>query len=86
MFKSLAMVTVTLASTGENPTPPDGALLVPYAAPLGLLLLALGMGGRAGRILAWARGVRRIRGVPLAVASGALAFVAFEISRLATRF
>ena len=83
---ALAMVTVTLASTGDNPTPPDGVLLVPYVAPVAILLLGLGMGGRAGRILARARGVRRLGGVPLAVIAGALAFVAFEVSGLATRY
>ena len=49
LLLALAMVTVTLASTGENRTPPDGALLVPYLLPGGLVLLALGIAGRAGR-------------------------------------
>jgi hypothetical protein len=83
LLLALAMVTVTLASTGENPTPPDGVLLVPYAAPVALLLLALGMGLRAGRILARGRGARRLGGIPLAAIAGAAAFVAFEVSRFA---
>lgn len=83
LLLALAMVTVTLASTGENPTPPDGALLVPYVAPVAVLLLALGMGVRAGRILGRAHGLRRLGGLPLAAIAGALAFAAFEASRLA---
>ena len=85
LLLALAMVTVTLASTGENPTPPDGVLLVPYIAPVALLLLALGMGLRAARIVGRAYGARRLGGVPLAAIAGGLAFVAFEISRLAAR-
>ena len=85
LFLALAMVTVTLASTGDNPTPPDGVLLIPYLAPAGVVLLALGMAGRAGRVMAEARGARRLGGVPLALLAGALAFVAFEVSRLAVR-
>ena len=86
LLLALAMVTVTLASTGDNPTPPDGVLLVPFLAPAALVLLALGMGGRAGRIMAHAEGARRLGGVPLAVLAGGIAFVAFEVSRLASRF
>ncbi|HSO35606.1 MAG TPA: hypothetical protein VLT33_23920, partial [Labilithrix sp.] len=71
--------------TGDNPTPPDGVLLIPYLAPAGVVLLALGMAGRAGRIMAQARGARRLGGVPLALIAGALAFVAFEVRRLAVR-
>lgn len=82
LLMALAMVTVTLASTGDNPTPPDGVLLVPFLAPASLLLLALGMTTRAGRMMA--RG-GRVSAVPLAVLAGALAFVAFEVSRLAGR-
>ncbi len=86
LLLALAMVTVTLASTGDNPTPPDGVLLVPFLAPAALILLALGIAGRAGRRMAHAHGARRLGGVPIAVIAGALAFVAFEISRLASRY
>ena len=41
LLASLAMITVTLVATDEHPTPPDGALLIPYVVPLGLLLLGL---------------------------------------------
>ncbi len=82
---ALAMVTVTLASTGENPTPPDGVLLVPYVVPAAALLLALGLSRRAARVLGRARGGRRLGGVPLAALAGALAFAAFELSRFAAR-
>ena len=83
LLLALAMVTVTLASTGENPTPPDGVLLVPYVAPAAVLLFALGLGGREARLLGRAHGTRRVGGAPLAAIAGALAFVAFEVSRYA---
>jgi serine/threonine protein kinase len=80
---ALAMVTVTLASTGENPTPPDGALLVPYLFPAAVLMLALGVKGRAARLFAAGHGARRLASVPLAAIAGAIAFLAFEASRFA---
>jgi hypothetical protein len=83
LLLALAMVTVTLASTGENPTPPDGVLLVPYLLPAALVLLALGVYARASRMFARSHGARRIGSFPLAALAGALAFVAFEASRLA---
>ena len=86
LLLALAMVTVTLASTGDNPTPPDGVLLVPFLAPAALVLFAIGMAGRAGRRVAHARGAGRLGGVPIAVLAGALAFVAFEVSSLAGRY
>lgn len=78
---ALAMVTVTLASSGENPTPPDGALLVPYLFPAALLLLALGVSARAATMFARGGIVRRIAFVPVAAIAGAVAFLAFEASR-----
>jgi hypothetical protein len=78
---ALAMVTVTLASTGENPTPPDGALLVPYLFPAALLLLALGLVLRAARSFAWSRGGRRALALPLAALAGAIAYAAADGSR-----
>ena len=86
LLLSLAMVTVTLASTGDNPTPPDGALLVPFLAPAVLALLGLGLWGRAARIFTRAYGARKLGGLPLALIAGGLAFAAFEISKLAARF
>lgn len=83
LLLALAMVTVTLASTGENPTPPDGALLVPYLFPAAVLMLAIGLEGRAARLFATSYGVRRIAAVPLAAVGGAIAFLAFEASRFA---
>ena len=85
LLLALAMVTVTLASTGENPTPPDGVLLVPYLLPAAFALLALGMCGRAARIFTRSHGARKIGGVPIALIAGALVFAAFEISRLAAK-
>ncbi|MDB5219416.1 MAG: hypothetical protein JWO86_7343 [Myxococcaceae bacterium] len=83
LLLALAMVTVTLASTGENPTPPDGALLVPYLFPAAVLMVAIGVNGRAARLFAVGHGARRVAFVPLAAIAGAIAFFAFEASRLA---
>jgi hypothetical protein len=83
LLLALAMVTVTLASTGESPTPPDGVLLVPYLVPAALVLLALGLYARSSRVFARSYGARRVGSIPLAAIAGAIAFVAFEISRLA---
>jgi hypothetical protein len=82
LLLALAMVTVTLASTGENPTPPDGVLLVPYLLPAAVLLLAVGVMGRAGRRFADRRGAARAAFAPIALAAGAIAFAAGEASRL----
>ena len=43
VLASLAMVTVTLVSTDENPGPADGALLMPYLLPLAMLSLGIGV-------------------------------------------
>ena len=83
LLLALAMVTVTLASTGESPTPPDGALLVPYLFPAALLMDAVGVEGRAARLFAASHGARRLASVPLAAVAGAIAFLAFEASRFA---
>jgi hypothetical protein len=83
LLLALAMVTVTLASTGENPTPPDGALLVPYLFPAAVLMVAIGVEGRAARLFAAGHGARRLASVPLAAVAGAIAFLAFEASRFA---
>jgi hypothetical protein len=79
---SLAMVTVTLVSTDENPIPPDGALLIPYVIPAGLFLLGLGIAGR-GPSLFLAGGARRIAAGAAALCGGAIVFAALEISALA---
>lgn len=83
LLLALAMVTVTLASTGENAAPPDGVLLVPYLFPAAAVLFALGVYARSARVFARARGAGRVGAVPLAAIAGVLAFVAFETSRLA---
>jgi hypothetical protein len=83
LLLALAMVTVTLASTGENPTPPDGALLVPYLFPAAVLMFAIGVEGRAARLFSAGYGARRFSSIPLAVLAGAIAFFAFEASRFA---
>ena len=83
LLLALAMVTVTLASTGENPTPPDGALLVPYLFPAAVLMFAIGVEGRAARLFSAGHGARRFSSIPLAALAGAIAFFAFEASRFA---
>lgn len=77
LLASLAMVTVTLVSTENNETPPDGSLLVPWVVPVALFALAIGLGARARMKLAF---------LPLALLGGALAFLAFEVSKLAASF
>jgi hypothetical protein len=77
LLASLAMVTVTLVSTENNETPPDGSLLIPWIVPVSLLALALG--------LAW-RARMRLALLPLALVGGALAFLAFELSKFAATF
>ena len=84
LLASLAMVTVTLVSTDEDPVPPDGALLIPYVVPLAVLLLGLGIAGR-GRPLFLQGGARRIGAVAAPLCGGALVFAAIEISALASR-
>jgi hypothetical protein len=84
VIASLAMVTVTLVSTEEHPTPPDGALLIPYLVPLGLALLGLGIAGR-GVHRFYEGGARRGLTVLLAAIGGALVFAAIELSALASR-
>jgi hypothetical protein len=81
LLLSLAMVTVTLASTGENAEPPDGALLVPYLAPLALLLLGFGVGGRAAALFARHGIPKKIAAVPVAAIAGAICFVAYASSK-----
>jgi serine/threonine protein kinase len=84
LLTALAMVTVTLASSGENPMPPDGALLIPYLGPLSLACLALGIAGR-GRYLFLRDSIgMKIAAVPLAAFAGAVAFIAVESSRFAS--
>lgn len=77
LLASLAMVTVTLVSTENNETPPDGSLLIPWVAPIALAALAIGLAMRA-RL--------RVAALPLALIGGAIAFAAFEVSKLASMF
>ncbi len=82
LLSSLAMVTVTLVSTEEHPTPPDGALVIPYLVPAAVLLLGLGIAGR-GPSLFLRGGARRLGSAAAALFGGALVFAAVEISKLA---
>ena len=83
LLLAIAMVTVTLGSTGENSVPPDGGLLVPYLLPATVLLLSLGLVGRAGRHFAVAYGARKALTLPLSAIAGAIGYLAFEVSRFA---
>ncbi len=84
MLLALAMVTVTLASSGEHGPPPDGALLVPWLAPLAMLLGGIDVLVRSARRFVQAEGAAKLGGVPLAVLAGLLVFAAAEASRLAS--
>ena len=79
---AIAMVTVALVATEENPTPADGALLVPYAVPLGVLLFGFAL-ARRGVALFLDGGLRRGVAVLAGATGGAIAFAAFEWSMLA---
>lgn len=82
VLASLAMVTVTLVSMEETPSPPDGALLIPYVVPLAVLLLGAGLVGR-GSSLILRGGSARIFAVLAAALGGALVFAAIEVSSVA---
>ncbi len=82
LLLAIAMVTVTLGSTGEN-VPPDGGLLVPYLLPASVLLVSLGIVGRAGRRFAAGYGAQKALVIPYAAIAGAVGYLAFEVSRLA---
>lgn len=84
LVTSLAMVTVTLVATEEQPTAPDGALLMPYVVPAALALLGLAVARRAPPLFLDG-GARRGLSVLAAALGGALAFAAVELSALASR-
>jgi len=84
LIGSLAMVTVTLISTEEHPTPPDGALLMPWVIPAALVLLGLGMAGK-GLPLFLQGGARRVLTLVVALIGGALIFGGIELSAFASR-
>ena len=79
---ALAMVTVTLVATDETPTPPDGALVIPYLMPLALVLFGFGVASRG--IPYWHdRGVHRLFTLVVGLGGGALVFTGIELSGLA---
>lgn len=85
LIGSLAMVTVTLVSTEENPTPPDGALLMPWVVPMGLAFLGLGIAGRAMSMFAWGGVKRRVLAPLLAILAAVVFFGGVELSALGAR-
>lgn len=82
-FMALAMVTVALASTGENSAPPDGALLLPYMIPAFVALFGLGVMGRAANAFTREGALPKLATIPLAALAGAILFAAYETSRFA---
>lgn len=84
LVASLAMVTVTLVATDENPGHADGALLIPYLIPLALVALGAGIAGRSLSLFL-AGGASRAAAVATALIGGALAFWGVELSALAAR-
>ena len=86
LLASLAMVTVTLVATEADPSPPDGALLIPYAVPVAMLTLAVGLAGRAARLFMTDGRGPKAAAVPVCAVAGALAFAAVEASALASLF
>lgn len=82
LVAALAMVTVTLVATDETPSPPDGALLIPYVMPLALALFGIGVGGRGVRLFLDG-GAGRVLALVVAMLGGALLFAGIELSGLA---
>jgi hypothetical protein len=78
LITSLAMITVALVATEEHAAPADGALLVPYTAPLAILLVGLGLAARAPAL--WLRrGSHRALALVAGAGGGLLAFVGYAI-------
>lgn len=84
LLLALAMVTVTLASSGERGPPPDGALLVPWLAPLAVALGGVDVVVRSAKRFTNAYGAAKLAAVPVALVAGALLFAAAESSRFAS--
>jgi hypothetical protein len=85
LLLALAMVTVTLGSTGESHAPPDGVLLVPYLVPAALAMLGLAFGGRSAVSFTDDRVSRKLAAIPVAALAGFVLFLAYETSKLAAR-
>ncbi|MBL8605939.1 MAG: hypothetical protein JNL38_01410, partial [Myxococcales bacterium] len=80
LLVAMVMIVVTFSTTpSETPTPPEAGIIVPFVVPLvplGLAAWALGYARRQ-----WLEGgARRALLVLFAVVSGALGFLAFEVS------
>ncbi len=86
MLIGIAMITVTLASSGDMSAPPDGALLIPYVIPL--VSVGWSIGAMEWGFWQWRTGIAANRGISVAcaVGSGALAFLTIELSPLARLF
>lgn len=82
LVAALAMVTVTLVATDETPSPPDGALLIPYVMPLALVLFGLGVTSRGIRLFLDGGG-RRVLALLVAMLGGAFVFAGVELSGVA---
>lgn len=79
LLTALAMVTVALVATDENPTPPDGARLVPFTVPLAVILLGLGVSSR-GEYPYFDGGAKRLLPFVAGLAGGVLVYAGIALS------
>lgn len=79
LISSLAMVTVALVATDEQPTPPDGARLIPYAIPLAFVLLGLGIAG-GGQQRYYYGGARRVLPLVMGLVGGLIIYAGVALS------
>lgn len=79
LVSSLAMVTVALVATDEQPSPPDGARLIPYTVPLAFILLGLGVSSR-GQYPYYYGGAKRALPFVAGVVGGLLIYVGYALS------
>ena len=79
LLNALALVTVMLVSTEENPSPADGARLVPYVVPLAVVLFGLGVTSR-GTEPFLDGGARRLLSVVLGLLGGAIVYAGLALS------
>ncbi|MBX3225788.1 MAG: hypothetical protein KIT84_30575 [Labilithrix sp.] len=79
LIASLAVVTVTLVSLEEAPSPADGGRLIPYVVPLAVLLFGLGVTSR-GIEPFLDGGARRALSFGLGLLGGAIVYAGMALS------
>lgn len=79
LISSLAMVTVALVATDENPSPADGARLIPYSLPFALVLLGLGVSTR-GQEPFYDGGAKRLWPLVAGLGGGLLVYAGIALS------